>query len=133
RNEAHQTQPPRHGDYQDIPRRPGDDRHWQAGGPGQRLGNDWPGRPGGHGDGWGAGPRYRPGHMIDRFPERYWKVPYRGHDYYSSGGYWYRPQGPRYVVVRPPYGVRVSYLPAYAREVWFGGALFFLVADTYYR
>ncbi len=33
----------------------------------------------------------------------------------------------------PPYGVRVNYLPPYAREVWLGGALFFLVADTYYQ
>src|SRR5690606_13358485 len=38
-----------------------------------------------------------------------------------------------YVVVTPPYGVRVQYLPAYAREVWLGGALFFVAADTYYQ
>ncbi len=37
------------------------------------------------------------------------------------------------MVVTPPYGVRVNYLPSYAREVWLGGALFFLVADTYYQ
>jgi hypothetical protein len=54
-------------------------------------------------------------------------------DYFYSGGYWYRPHGGSYIVVRPPYGVRVNYLPPYAREVWLGGALFFLVADTYYQ
>jgi len=37
RDEVRQTQPPRQGYYQDIPRRHGDDHHWQAGGPGQRL------------------------------------------------------------------------------------------------
>jgi hypothetical protein len=60
-------------------------------------------------------------------------VPVPWPDYYYSGGYWYRPHGGGYVVVRPPYGVRVNYLPPYAREVWLGGALFFLVADTYYQ
>ncbi|MBA6133613.1 MULTISPECIES: DUF6515 family protein [Pseudomonas] len=107
RDEVRQTQPPRQGYYQDIPRR--------------------------HGNGWGPGPQYRPGHTVDRFPDRYWTVPYRGHDYFYSGGYWYRPHGGNYIVVTPPYGVRVNYLPPYAREVWVGGALFFLVADTYYQ
>ncbi|MBV4538121.1 DUF6515 family protein [Pseudomonas urmiensis] len=133
RDEARQTQPARQGYYQDIPRRNGDNRYWQAGGPGQRPGDNWPGRPDGHGNGWGPGPQYRPGQAIEHFPDRYWKVPYRGQDYFYSGGYWYRPHGAGYVVVRPPYGVRVTYLPSYAQEVWLSGALFFLVADTYYR
>lgn len=133
RDEVRQTQPPRQGYYQDIPRRNGDNRQWQAGGPGQRPGDNWQGRPDGHGNGWGPGPQYRPGHAVDRFPDQYWKVPYRGQDYFYSGGYWYRPNGPGYVVVRPPYGVRVNVLPSYAQEVWLSGALFFLVADTYYQ
>jgi len=94
--------------------------------------NQWQGRPGGHGNGWGPGPRYRPGQVIDRFPERDYRVPYRGMDYHYSGGYWYRPLGPRYVVVEPPRGIRVSYLPEYAQQVWIGGALLFLAAGSYY-
>ncbi|QXH66833.1 DUF6515 family protein [Pseudomonas asgharzadehiana] len=140
-----QTQEPRQGYYRDIPRRNDDNRHWEAGGPGQRAGNNgggfnngrpddhrWPGRPDGHGNGWGPGPQYRPGYVVDRFPERNFRVPYRGQDYFFSGGYWYRPQGPRYVVVAPPYGIRVHYLPDYAREVWVGGSLLFLAAGAYY-
>ncbi len=134
-----QTQEPRPGNYRDIPRRNDGNQHWEAGGPGSRPGynghpNDsrWPGRPDGHGNGWGAGPQYRPGYTIDRFPDRNYRVPYRGQDYFFSGGYWYRPQGPRYVVVTPPYGIRVHYLPDYAREVWVGSALFFLAAGAYY-
>lgn len=133
RDDVQQTQPARQGYYQDIPRHNGDNRHWQAGGPGQRPGGDWQGRPDGHGNGWGPGPRYRPGQSIDHLPDRYWKVPYRGQDYVYSGGYWYRPHGGSYIVVTPPYGVRVAYLPPYAREVWLGGAMFFLAADTYYQ
>lgn len=133
-----QTQEPRQGYYRDIPRRNDDNRHWEAGGPGSRAGNDhpndnrWPGRPDGHGNGWGSGPQHRPGYVIDRFPDRNYRVPYRGQDYFYSGGYWYRPQGPRYVVVTPPYGIRVHYLPDYAREVWVGGSLLFLAAGAYY-
>lgn len=124
---AVQTQPPRQGFYRDQPRdnpwRNGDNRPPVAG---------RPGGPVGHGDGWGSGPRYRPGYEIDRMPGGYSRVPYRGNDYFYSGGYWYRPQGPRYVVVAPPRGVRVRYLPDYAQQVWLGSALFFLAAGTYY-
>ncbi len=134
-----QTQEPQRGYYEDIPRRNDRDQRRQAGGGGSRQGdysraNDyrWPGRPGGHGNGWGPGPQYRPGYVVDRFPDRNYRVPYRGQDYFFSGGYWYRPHGPRYVVVRPPRGIRVSYLPDYAQEIWIGGALLFLAAGAYY-
>lgn len=138
-----QTQPPRRGYYQDIPRRPGDYSHWQGNSrpdygrnPGFNNGrpydNRWQGRPSGQGNGWGPGPHYRPGYVVDRFPGQHWQVPYRGQNYFFSGGYWYRPQGPRYVVVQPPYGIRVGYLPDYAREVWIGSSLMFLAAGAYY-
>lgn len=129
-----QTQEPQHGYYQDVPRRNDYNGHGQGNYQGPRPTHDqqWPGRPNGHGNGWGPGPQYRPGYVIDRFPDRNFRVPYRGQDYFFSGGYWYRPQGPRYVVVRPPYGIRVGYLPDYAQEVWIGGALLFLAAGAYY-
>jgi hypothetical protein len=120
-----QTQQPRQGFYRDQPR--DNNNPWRGGD--HRPNN---GRPGGHGDGWGSGPHYRPGYEIDRMPGGYSRVPYRGNDYFYSGGYWYRPQGPRYVVVAPPRGVRVRYLPDYAQQVWLGSALFFVAAGTYY-
>jgi hypothetical protein len=128
-----QTQQPQRGYYQDNPHNNGYNQQWQTGGMGARP-NDhyWAGRPNGRGNGWGPGPQYRPGQVIDRFPDRDYRVPYGGRDYFYSGGYWYRPQGPRYVVVQPPRGIRVSYLPDYAREVWIGGALLFLAAGSYY-
>jgi hypothetical protein len=132
-DEVRQTQQPRQGYYQDIPRNNHGNPHSQAGGPGQRHDDRWEGRPDGHGNGWGPGPQYRPGHEIERFPDQHMRVPYHGNDYFYSGGYWYRPHGSRYVVVEPPHGIRVNYLPAYSREVWIGGALFFLAAGTYYQ
>ena len=35
-------------------------------------------------------------------------------------------------MVQPPYGIRVGYLPDYAREVWVGRSLLFLAAGAYY-
>ena len=126
-----QTQEPRQGYYRDErPQNGYNNQRWQTGN--RPDDHRWPGRPDGHGNGWGPGPQYRPGHMIDRFPDRDYRVPYRGQDYFYSGGYWYRPQGPRYIVVQPPRGIRTQYLPDYAREVWVGGALLFLAAGSDY-
>ncbi|WP_339451603.1 DUF6515 family protein [Pseudomonas sp. EA_5y_Pfl2_R50] len=126
-----QTQEPRQGYYRDErPQNGYHNQQWQTGN--RPNDNRWPGRPDGHGNGWGPGPQYRPGHVIDRFPDRDYRVPYRGQDYFYSGGYWYRPQGPRYIVVQPPRGIRIQYLPDYAREVWIGGSLLFLAAGSYY-
>nr|WP_238935258.1 DUF6515 family protein [Pseudomonas typographi] len=121
-----QTQPPIRGDYRDLQPQ---NRQWQAGGAGQRGGD----ARGPRGNGWGPGPQYRPGQMVDRFPGQNWRVPYRGQDFFFSGGYWYRPQAGRYVVVTPPYGIRTHYLPDYATRMWIGGAVFFLAAGTYYQ
>ncbi|MGY4490809.1 DUF6515 family protein [Pseudomonas sp. TE3610] len=120
-DEVRQTQQPIRGNYADMPNRDRrDDRRW-------------PGRPDGRGNGWGPGPQYRPGQFVDRFPGQSYRVPYRGGDYFYSGGYWYRPEGPRYIVVAPPRGIRTRYLPDYASEVWIGGSLLFLAAGSYYQ
>ncbi|EJM74211.1 hypothetical protein PMI29_00644 [Pseudomonas sp. GM49] len=129
---VHQTQQPQRGYYQDQPRRNNYNQHWSGYTNAPSYDNHWQGRSSGYGNGWGPGPRYRPGQVIDRFPERNFRVPYRGMDYYYSGGYWYRPLGPRYEVVEPPRGIRVRYLPDYAQQVWIGGVLLFLAAGSYY-
>lgn len=92
--------------------------------------NQWQGgRPGG---GWGPGPRWQPGYRVEHIPAGRWRVPHGGIDYYYADGYWYRPYGPSYVVVTPPYGVRVRTLPSYAEQLWIGSTLYFLAAGTYY-
>jgi len=93
-------------------------------------GNQWHGgRPGG---GWGSGPRWQPGYRVNTIPSGRWRVPHGGVDYYYADGYWYRPYGPSYIVVTPPYGVRVRTLPSYAEQLWIGSALYFIAAGTYY-
>jgi hypothetical protein len=125
--EVRQTEPPLRGSYPDLPRQNGN-RQWQAGGDRDRDRS-----PGGRGNGWGPGPHYRPGQRVDRFPGDNYRVPYRGSEYYYSSGYWYRPNGPGYVVVAPPRGIRVRYLPDYATRVWIGSGMFFLAGGTYYQ
>ncbi len=120
-----------------------DDNHGRPGNGGQQWqgsgqisggkppqGNQWNGgRPGG---GWGSGPRWQPGYRVNNIPAGRWRVPHGGIDYYYADGYWYRPYGPSYIVVTPPYGVRVRTLPSYAEQLWIGSALYFIAAGTYY-
>ncbi len=54
-----------------------------------------------------------------------------GH-YYYSGGVWYAPRGPSYVVVAAPIGVFVPVLPVYYTTVWANGAPYYYANDTYY-
>ena len=41
------------------------------------------------------------GYVYGSLPHRYVSVRYRGGPYYYGGGVWYRPYGPRFVVVPP--------------------------------
>jgi hypothetical protein len=52
--------------------------------------------------------------------------------FFVSGGAWYRPNGPRYVVVRPPYHVFVPVLPLFYTTLWFGGIPYYYANDAYY-
>lgn len=52
--------------------------------------------------------------------------------YYYSGGVWYAPRGPSYVVVAAPLGVFVPVLPLYYTTVWVSGAPYYYANDTYY-
>ncbi|WP_318652486.1 DUF6515 family protein [Pseudomonas sp. PDM19] len=104
---------------------------WQGGNRPPSAG--WQGRPPPSHGNWGPHPSYwRPGYVVNAMPSGHYRVPYRGSDYYFNDGYWYRPYGSRYVVVTPPYGVRVRYLPSYAEQVWIGSIGYFLAAGTYY-
>ncbi|MGC4012044.1 MAG: glycine zipper family protein [Pseudomonas sp.] len=104
---------------------------WQGGN--RPPSSGWQGRPPPSHGNWGPHPSYwRPGYVVNTMPSGHYRVPYRGSDYYFNDGYWYRPYGSRYVVVTPPYGVRVRYLPSYAEQVWIGSIGYFLAAGTYY-
>jgi hypothetical protein len=55
-----------------------------------------------------------------------------GNPYYFSGGIWYAPRGPGFVVVTPPPGIVVSVLPPYYSTVWFGANPYYYADNVYY-
>jgi hypothetical protein len=78
--------------------------------------------------------RYYPpmGTVRPGLPEGY-RPYYRGRDrFYFSGGVWYAPRGPGFVVVRPPRGLVISVLPPFYSTVWFGGIPYYYADNVYY-
>jgi hypothetical protein len=73
------------------------------------------------------------GYVVRQVPQDRIIVARGGHDqFFYSGGVWYAPHGPRYVVVAPPVGVFVPVLPAFYTTVWFGGVPYYYANNTYY-
>jgi len=56
---------------------------------------------------------------------------YRGR-YFYSGGVWYAPRGPSFVVVAAPVGLFVPLLPPFYTTVWAGGFPYYYANDSYY-
>ena len=79
--------------------------------------------------------RYYAPHGVEvaAVPGRPYVVARGGVHYYYSGGVWYAPRGPSFVVVGPPVGVFVPVLPPYYTTVWFVGAPYYYANDTYYQ
>jgi len=79
--------------------------------------------------------RYYPptGAAVSALPHQPVVIQHPGGPYYYTGGVWYRPSGPRYVVVPAPVHVFVPVLPVYYTTVWYGGAPYYYANDTYYQ
>jgi hypothetical protein len=69
---------------------------------------------------------------VARVPGRPYVVAHGGEHFYYTGGVWYAPRGPNYVVVAPPVGVFVPVLPPFYTTVWFGGVPYYYSNQTYY-
>ena len=77
---------------------------------------------------------YYPGRggFVREVPGRPFSVERAGGRFFYSGGVWYAPRGPRFVVVGAPIGVFVPVLPPFYTTVWFGGLPYYYANDTYY-
>jgi hypothetical protein len=73
------------------------------------------------------------GASVSALPHQPVVIQHPGGPYYYSGGVWYRPAGPSYVVVPAPVHVFVPVLPLYYTTVWYGGAPYYYANDTYYQ
>ena len=72
------------------------------------------------------------GQHCDRLPGGYRTVAYGHSNYYFHGGVWYRPFGGGFVVVAPPFGLVVPFLPLYYTALWVGGIPYYYANETYY-
>ena len=82
---------------------------------------------------WAAHDYYpRRGYVVHHLPPRPRVVHYHGNRYYYSGGVWYQPFGPRFVVVDPPMGLVVSFLPEVSATLYFGGVPHYRAGPVFY-
>jgi hypothetical protein len=72
------------------------------------------------------------GYVVERLPPRPRVAHYHGDRYYYSRGHWYRPFGPGFVVVRPPAGLVVSFLPDFHTTLYFGGVPYYQAGPVFY-
>jgi hypothetical protein len=72
------------------------------------------------------------GYAVRTLPSGYYAARFRGGRYYFHGGVWYRPYGPRFIVVRPPIGIIVPLLPEFYTTVWIRGSPYYYADDTFY-
>jgi len=110
----------------------------QQGGPGHGGGGgrgDGPSHGSGPGAGHGGGGNYPPrGYEVRALPRDVVVASGRANGrYYYSHGAWYAPRGPRYVVVAPPIGAYIPFLPGAYSTFYFGGIPYYYANDTYYR
>jgi hypothetical protein len=78
--------------------------------------------------------RYYPpmGTVRPALPDGYRPYYRGGSRYYFSGGIWYAPRGPGFVVIAPPPGLVISVLPPYYSTLWFGGVPYYYADNVYY-
>ena len=72
------------------------------------------------------------GQFIERLPSGHRVVVYGRSRYYFHGGVWYRPEGRRFVIIGPPIGLIVPFLPPYYATIWMGGIPYYYANEVYY-
>ena len=84
---------------------------------------------------WHGGPHFRPGIgiSVDFLPPHPRLVAYGRDRFFFSGGVWYRPFGPRFVVVAPPFGLVIPFLPDYYDTRVISGDTYYVSDDVYYH
>jgi hypothetical protein len=72
------------------------------------------------------------GAYVRALPDRAVALYRGGGRYFYSGGVWYAPRGPRFIVVAAPVGIFVPLLPPFYTTLWVGGLPYYYANDTYY-
>ena len=77
-------------------------------------------------------PYFNHGHFVDRLPRDHFEVVHHGNHFFCHDGVWYRPFGPRFVVIEPPIGVVVPFLPLYYTTIWVNSHPYYYANEAYY-
>jgi hypothetical protein len=72
------------------------------------------------------------GTVARTLPGEYRAYYHGGAPYYFSGGVWYAPRGPGFVVVTPPIGLSIAVLPPYYSTLWVAGVPYYYADNVYY-
>ncbi len=72
------------------------------------------------------------GTVARTLPGEYRAYYHGGAPYYFSGGVWYAPRGPGFVVITPPIGLTIAVLPPYYSTLWVGGVPYYYADNVYY-
>jgi hypothetical protein len=72
------------------------------------------------------------GYAVRSLPRGHRVVLHHNDRYYSSHGVWYRHHHGRYVVVAPPIGLFVPFLPLAYATLWMNGIPYYYANETYY-
>ena len=72
------------------------------------------------------------GVRVVQLPREHRVVVQGGSRFYFSGGAWYRPEGNGFVVVTPPLGFHLPFLPPFVTRVWVRNVPYYYANDIYY-
>jgi hypothetical protein len=72
------------------------------------------------------------GYFVPTLPPGYVDLTFGGGHFFFRSGVWFRAEGPRFVVVRPPVGIRLGILPPSYSTIWLGGVPYYYANDIYY-
>ena len=73
-----------------------------------------------------------PGQFIDLLPQGHRVVFWGKERYHFSNGVWYRPIGRQFLVVAPPVGIMVPFLPSFHTTFWVNGVPYYYANEVYY-
>lgn len=72
------------------------------------------------------------GHYVEVLPGGHREVFFGKERYYFHEGVWYRPYGPRFVIIAPPFGIVVPLLPPFYTTLMIGGVPYYYANEVYY-
>jgi hypothetical protein len=72
------------------------------------------------------------GQYVKALPRDHREFVHGNARYHYSGGIWYRPVGPRFMIIAPPIGLVIPFLPPFYTTIWVAGIPYYYANEVYY-